>query len=79
MDNSREKDFQLLEHKFSTRGNDRPILGLDIDARNGVSKFIVFLILIGNIILNGKSKWDFIRLGMLSNPNLPCSDCIIGK
>lgn len=74
MDNSREKDFQLLEQKFPTWADDGPILGFDIDARKGMSKFIVFLIFIGNIILNGRSTWDFIRLETLSSHNFPCSD-----
>ena len=73
------KGFSTVGTEIPIWADDRSILGLDIVARNEVSKFIVFLIFIGNIILNGNSTWDFIRLGTLSNHNFPCSGSIIGK
>lgn len=59
--------------------NDKAILGLDIDARNGESEFSVFLFLVGNIIPNGNSTWDYISQGTLNNHDSPCSDCIRGE
>ena len=76
MYNTREKESQLLEQEYLWV-DDKSLLGLDIDARNGESEFIVFLFLIGSIIPNGNSIWDFIRPGTLNNHNSPCSDSII--
>ena len=70
-----KNDSQLLEQDYIWV-KDKSILGLDIGARNGESEFIVFLFLIGNIIPNGYSIWDFIRLETVNDHNSSCSDPI---
>lgn len=76
--NTSGKDSHLLEQEYLW-DNDKAILGLDIDARNGESEFSVFLFLVGNIIPNGNSTWDYISQGTLNNHDSPCSDCIRGE